>query len=282
MDHDAGAAALAAFAGLLDAAGRPYPHRLSLMPNTGRPTGVDLDGDGRTFRARDAHGWGLFTGDGGMALLSRFPIVEIRDFTALPWRALPGNAAVGVTPGPALDTLSLHSVGAWDVEVLTPWGPFHVLAGHASAPVFDGPEDRNGLRNADEIRFWSLYLDGWAPDGVPFAAERFAVMGTLNVDPARGEGRRDALSALLGHPMLRDAVPERPGGGTATADWQDPVPGDLRVDYILPSRSLVVLSSGVLWPEEGARFMGISAEVAATASDHRLVWMDLGWPAAPP
>jgi hypothetical protein len=274
IDHDAGLAALTALAELLEDAGSPYPHRIAPAPNTGRPTGVDLDGDGRTWRARDAQGFGYFTGDGGMALLSRYPIGTVRDFTALPWIALPGNAATDVTPPEALELLALHSVGAWDVEVLTPSGSFHVLASHASPPVFDGPEDRNGLRNADELRFWNLYLGGWAPEGAPFRGERFALMATLNLDPARGEGRRMALRAVLDNPRLQDPEPTRPGGGRETADWPDPVPGDLRVDYILPAAELSVAGAGVLWPDE-APMLGVSRDQAATASDHRLVWVDL-------
>ncbi len=282
MDHDAGLAALDAVADSLRAAGIEYPHRSALAPNAGRPTGVDLDGDGRYWRARDAHGFGLFTGNGGMALLSRYPLGEIRDFTGVLWRDLPGNAAAGVTPPEALDILRLHSVGAWDVEILTPGGPFHLLASHASAPVFDGPEDRNGLRNADEVRFWALYLDGWAPRGDTFDATAFAVAATLNVDPDRGEGRREVLRSLLDHPALQDPAPSGPAGRTETADWDEPAPGDLRVDYILPAAGLDVMGSGVIWPEEDESVLGITADTAATASDHRLVWVDIAWPPAPP
>jgi hypothetical protein len=282
MDHDAGLAALSALAATLEEAGRAYPHRLALAPNTGRPTGIDLDGDGRSHRARDAQGFGYFTGDGGMALLSHFPIGEVRDFTTFLWADLPGSTAATVTPEAALGLLRLHSVGAWDVEILTPSGPFHVLASHASAPVFDGPEDRNGLRNADEIGFWRLYLDGWTPEGPPFVAEAFAVAGTLNVDPDRGEGRREALEALLAHPLLSDPEPLG-AGGTATAYWERG-PGALRVDYILPGRSDSVVASGVLWPDPDAPLMGVTDETARRASAHRLVWMDLAppAPAAPP
>ncbi|MDG4649427.1 endonuclease/exonuclease/phosphatase family protein [Roseibacterium sp. SDUM158017] len=275
MDHDVGLAALQALAGALAEAGLDYPHRFAAAPNTGRPTGIDLDGDGRSYRARDAQGYGLFRGDGGMALLSRHPVGAVRDFTDLPWVALPEASAAEVTPPEALDVLALHSVGAWDVEILAPGGPVHLLGSHASPPVFDGPEDRNGRRNADELRFWTLYLDGWTPGGAPFTAARFAVAGTFNVDPSRGEGRRDSLRALLGHPALRDAVPAGASGSPATADWQDPWPGDLRVDYILPSRTMRVLASGVLWPSDGGTLMGVSPATAAAASDHRLVWMDL-------
>jgi hypothetical protein len=276
IDHDPGHAALSALTDALAEMGSAYPHVHAAPPNSGRPTGVDLDGDGRSWRARDAHGYGLFSGDGGMALLSRHPIGAVRDFSDLPWNSFPDSSAVAVTPAAALDTLRLHSVAAWDVEVLIPSGPFHVLASHASPPVFDGPEDRNGLRNADELAFWSRYLDGWSPDARPFGPVDFAVMGTLNVDPDpdRGEGRRDGLNALRTHPRLSDPEPQRPDGGPETADWSDDGPGRLRVDYILPAQNLPVTGSGVLWPD-GEGQLGITPEIATAASDHRLVWVDL-------
>jgi len=277
IDFDGGGAALAALADRLDGTGATYPHRLALRPNTGMPTGVDIDGDGRSWRARDAHGYGFFNGQGGMAILSRHPIGEVRDYSSFLWADLPGSAAPNVLPPDAVPLLRLASVAAWDVAIDLPGGPLHLLALHASPPVFDGPEDRNGWRNHDELRFWQLYLDGWAPAGVPpFAATRFAVIGTVNVDPERGEGRRAGLRALLDHPRLQDVMPRRPGGGTETADWAEPVPGDLRVDYILPAAALAVAASGVLWPEDEAADPPLS--VVAAASDHRLVWVDLVLP----
>jgi endonuclease/exonuclease/phosphatase family metal-dependent hydrolase len=277
IDYDAGLAALDALAHRLDRAGSPYAHRLALRPNTGWPTGVDIDGDGVAHRARDAHGYGFFNGQGGMAILSRFPLGPVRDHGALPWADLPATAAAGVLSAAALPVLRLASVAAWDVVVTLPHGPpLHLLTLHASPPVFDGPEDRNGHRNADELRFWQLYLDGWAPDGPPFAATRYAVLGTFNIDPDRGEGRREGLRALLDHPQLQDPVPRRPDGGVATADWPEPVPGDLRVDYILPAASLIVTDAGILWP--GAAEDAALASAVETASDHRLVWVDLDLP----
>ena len=57
-----------------------------------------------------------------------------------------------------------------------------------------------------------------------------------------------------------------------TADWPEADgPGNLRVDLVLPSRDLTVRASGVLWPAPGQPL----AETAATASPHRLVWVDL-------
>lgn len=268
MDYDAGDAALSALSERLAAEGAVYPYRIALRPNTGQPTGVDLDGDGQSYRARDAQGFGYFNGQGGMAILSRFPIVEVRDFSAFLWRDLPDGHAGAVVPDTAQPILRLATVGAWDIAFDLPQGPFHILTLHASPPVFDGPEDRNGLRNADELRFWQMYLEGWSPDGAPFEAPDFALIGTLNVDPHRGEGRRGPLQALLQHPRLQDPAPEG-GGGMATADWEEPTPGDLRVDYILPAANLRVTDSAVMWGTED----GPETE----ASDHRLVWVDIAF-----
>jgi hypothetical protein len=269
---DAALTALSEALGGLDA---PYPHRFAAPPNTGQPTGVDLDGDGRSYRARDAHGYGLFSGDGGMAILSRVPIGAVRDFSGLPWMALPENVAEP-SHRPRRSRRSACTVAAWDVELLTPAGPLHILASHASPPVFDGPEDRNGLRNAMSCGSGRSTSTAGRPEGPPFAAERFVVMGTFNIDPNRGEGRREGLRALLDHALLQDPEPVRGMGETATADWAEDGPGRLRVDYILPSRTLSVTGSGILWPGETS-VLGVTGETVAAASDHRLIWVDLAF-----
>jgi len=49
-----------------------------------------------------------------------------------------------------------------------------------------------------------------------------------------------------------------------------PRSGNLRVDYVLPSRQFEVVNSGIFWPapgETGADWIEVS--------DHRLVWLDL-------
>ena len=53
-----------------------------------------------------------------------------------------------------------------------------------------------------------------------------------------------------------------------------PGPGNLRVDYVLPSATLAVSGAGVFWPAPGDPAAG----VAATASRHRLVWVDIVLP----
>ena len=45
-----------------------YPHFLAQRPNSGRPSGLDIDADGRLGEPEDAFGYGEFSGQGGMAL----------------------------------------------------------------------------------------------------------------------------------------------------------------------------------------------------------------------
>ncbi|RVT87371.1 endonuclease/exonuclease/phosphatase family protein [Rhodobacteraceae bacterium CCMM004] len=301
IDYDRGGAALAALADRLAEAGVRYPHRFALPPNAGAMTDHDLDGDGRTGTPRDAQGYGRFAGHGGMALLSRVPVDAGRavDLSAVLWRDLPG----GDMPGPgegmspkAAAVQRLSSVGHWIVPLRRAGGPtFHLLTWHATPPVFDGPEDRNGRRNRDEAALWLRYLDGSLGPDPP--AGPLILAGNANLDPADGEGRRDALAALLTHPRLTDPAP-RSAGGTAsaatqggvngthrgdpahdTADWSDDGPGNLRVSYVLPSRDWRVVASGVLWPTDSAEAARVLGPLDSRPR-HRLVWVDLTWPPA--
>ncbi|MFY0682234.1 MAG: endonuclease/exonuclease/phosphatase family protein [Thalassovita sp.] len=246
-----------------------YPHVYAAIPNTGMPTGVDVDGDGRLGGARDAQGYGWFSGSGGMALLSRFPIKrdQVQDLSAILWIDLPGSNAGKVLVSPAVRSVQrLSTVGHWVVPVETPGGALTLLGFHATPPVFDGPEDRNGLRNGDELRLWQAYLDG-AYGQAP--QEKFVLLGDANNDPLQGEGRKPELMGLLLDPRLQDVEPVSDHYGTATVDW--PKTGRFRVDYVLPSQDMRVLASGVYWPEAADPM----AQTVAQASRHRLVWVDL-------
>lgn len=280
FDYDLTGQALAAFAEVLRQNGLDYPHSFHARPNTGMPTGIDLDGDGRRAEPRDAQGYGRFSGQGGMAILSRHPIVtdDVLQFTDLLWRDFPGALLPEVddAPFPSEETQAIQRLSTtahWVVPVEVPGiGRVTLLTMHASPPVFDGPEDRNGRRNHDEITFWLRYLDGAfgaAPDA------RFVLLGDFNQDPDAGEGIKTAIRGILSDPRLQDPTPTSEGSLAATgdagdtADWDDPVPGNLRVDYVLPSTDWRVTASGVHWPT------GPDGETAATASRHRLVWVDL-------
>ena len=269
IDYDLTGEALGMFA---RAAG--YQYYFALRPNTGMPTGLDMDGDGRRGGPRDAQGYGRFSGQGGMAVLSRFPIDagNVQDLSALLWVDVPGAKppTVDGAPFPSAEAQAvqrLSTTGHWIVPIMAPSDPFHLMTFHATPPVFDGPEDRNGKRNFDEIRLWSQVLAGEVGTAPPGP---FVIAGDANLDPVDGDGIKSAIIDLLNLPVLQDVEP-RGAAGSDTVDWDDPVPGDLRVDYALPSAHWRVVDSGVLWPAPDAPL----AETAATASRHRLVWVDL-------
>ncbi len=278
-----------------------YRYRFSAPVNTGVPSGLDLDRDGRSDGPGDALGFGRFAGQYGMAVLSRWPIERraLRTYRTLLWREMPGNLLPEEWyPPEARATLPLSSKSHWDLPIAlgAPWR-LHLLASHPTPPTFDGPEDRNGRRNHDEIRFWADYLDpgraAWIrddagePGGLPPGAH-FVIAGDLNADPFDGDSVPGAIAQLLGHPRV--GTPPAPASAGAplaaasqgganrtqrgppehdTADFDDtpPGPGNLRVDYVLPSRTLAICASGVHWPP--------ADETVARASDHRLVWVDL-------
>lgn len=261
VDFDHGGAALTALGAALAQAGHDMPYRFAAQPNTGVRTGLDHDGDGFTDGARDAQGFGRFTGQGGMAVLSRFPLGEARDFSMMLWKDLPGAVLPRVEgalfPSETLYQVQrLSSVAHWQVPVLIGEARLDLLTFHATPPVFDGPEDRNGLRNHDEIRFWSLLLDGALPWPAPQGP--FVIAGDANLDANDGEGLRAAIRDLLVDPRLQDP---RPGDGALTAHWGDLA---LRVDYVLPALGLEVPDTGVIH--------------APQASRHDLVWVDVALP----
>lgn len=262
FDYDLDGVALAAFADLFD--GR-YPHRFAARPNTGMATGLDLDRNGRTGEPRDAQGYGRFAGDGGMAVLSRFPVGRVHDLSDILWRDLPG-AVLPVLDGQPFLTDAVQAVqrlsttGHWIVPVNVPGDPLHVLAFSATPPVFDGPEDRNGLRNRDELRLWALVLDGhFGP-----APADFIIAGNANLDPMGGAGIRGAMVDFLARPDLQDPLPGQP-----TADWRDRGIGALRVSYVLPAAGLQVADAGVVWPAT------VTDDIRAVAGAHHLVWVDI-------
>jgi hypothetical protein len=290
-----------------------YPYRYFAPVNTGEPSGLDLDGNGSIGgtgrdRGNDAWGYGLHPGQYGMLVLSRHPIDTdaVRSFRLLRWSAMPGALRPGYPSGrghyhrdEVWQRLRLSSKSHWDVPVRTPLGLLHFLVSHPTPPVFDGPEDRNGARNADELRLWREYLDNdpadhaWLCDddgrcGGLAAGERFVIAGDLNNDPNDGDGHHDAIRALIDHPrMLRHAAPRSEGaviaartaGGANAAHVGDPAEdtgdfgprvGNLRLDYVLPSVGLRWRDGGVFWPAQGSE-----DAVIAHASDHHAVWVDL-------
>ncbi|MFO0979542.1 MAG: endonuclease/exonuclease/phosphatase family protein [Planctomycetaceae bacterium] len=285
--------------------------------NTGVPSGRDLDHDGKTDGPGDAIGFGRYPGQYGMAVLSAFPVDRsgIRTFQKLLWRDMPGAmlppTAEAATARPNiiggwyseedLSVLCLSSKSHWDVPIDVNGVKLHVLTSHPTPPAFDGPEDRNGRRNHDEIRLWSEYLSGKAGDwlrddsGKPAALDpqaSFIILGDQNADPVDGGSVTGAIQQLLEHPRVNSTmIPTSPGAVEAsanqkqvnmqhrgvaahdTSDFNDRSVGNLRVDYVLPSKDLIARSAFVYWPEVKA-----DPQKLVECSDHRLVWIDLQLP----
>lgn len=282
VDYDHDLKTLGALRARIEEHGHHLPFMFAARPNTGMVTGLDLDGDGKLGGPRDAQGYGEFAGQGGMGILSGYPILrdEARDFSELLWKDIP-DALLRLEDGKALlspevsEVQRLSTVAHWSVPIIVENRKFQFLTFHASPPVFDGPEDRNGRRNHDEIVFWIQYLDG--AFGTPPGRD-FILLGDANLDPADGDGRKDAITRLLSDPRLTDPKPKRndspPQGSGQTADprldtvdWPGPDPGSLRVSYILPSSDLIVLESGIVSDADH--------EDVTSASRHMLVWTDL-------
>lgn len=271
FDWDLRGRALAALRARLAARGLDYPFSFAPQPNTGVDTGFDVDGNGVLAEPRDAQGYGEFTGQHGMAALSRLPIMagQARNFTPFLWQDLPqGQMEAANLPAGLGAVQRLSSAGHWDLPVETNAGPLHLWVWAATPPVFDGPEDRNGKRNGDENLFWLRYLDGLLP--LRPAAAPFVALGKANIDPAQGEGQHPALQALLSDARLQDPL-ARYG---PTADFGGTL-GPMRVDYALPSADLRVRDAGVMAP--GAVDEGLSASVQA-ASRHWLLWVEIDRP----
>jgi endonuclease/exonuclease/phosphatase family metal-dependent hydrolase len=283
-----------------------YPYRYLAPVNTGLPSGMDLDRNGKVEGGNDAFGFGLHPGQYGMLVLSRYPIdaAAVRSFQKFAWKDLPGakspvNPANGEAwyPAEIWAKLRLSSKSHWDVPVKTPIGLIHFLVHHPTPPVFDGPEDRNGIRNHDEIRLWAEYISPgskpWLCDdqghcGGLAADARFVIAGDHNADPIDGDSTAKAVQQLLEHPrILHYPAPrsegavlaaQRVGGGnltqkgpaaTDTGDFGAKV-GNLRLDYVLPSLGLKVKASGVFWPAPGK-----AGADWIDATDHHMVWVDL-------
>jgi hypothetical protein len=294
-----------------------YPYRFVAPSNTGIPSGFDLDNNGSVGGPNDAFGFGFFPGQYGMAVFSRYPIVhdDIRTFQLFLWKDMPGALLPDdpSTEAPAdwyspseLDVFRLSSKSHWDVPIDISGRVVHALVSHPTPPVFDGAEDRNGTRNYDEIRFWADYIhparsdyiydDGGGEGGLEPGAP-FVIMGDMNSDPFDGDSIPGSAQLLLDHPLVNNKMTpasdgaveqaELQGGANAshegdpkfdTADFADGAPGNLRVDYVLPRKSLRIRASGVFWPLSSDPLFRLVGTFPFPSSDHRLVWVALRVP----
>ncbi|WP_420809717.1 endonuclease/exonuclease/phosphatase family protein [Idiomarina seosinensis] len=278
-----------------------YPHVYMAPVNTGLPSPFDLNRDGEaTGRGNDAWGFGWYPGQYGMVILSRYPLLteQARTFQHFLWKDMPGHHVPKVPDengelteqhwysDEVMGQFPLSSKSHWDVPVKVGNKVIHLLAAHPTPPGFDGPENRNGMKNYDEIRLLRDYLTPglnhylYDDKGVRGGLQKdasFVVLGDLNAAPDSG-GIDGAIEQLLEHPRVNDVKPMSKGGKRHspdhdnseyhTAAWRK------RVDYVLPSDDLIVKDAGVFWPIKGQQGYRLMAERGAS-SDHRLVWIDI-------
>ena len=286
-----------------------YPYVFSRSVNTGVDSGLDLNQDGKKGTADDAYGYGKFPGQYAMVILSKYPIKadEARTFQNFLWKDMP-DALLPVDPSsdqayysPAVvDAFRLSSKSHWDVPIDVNGTVIHFLTSHPTPPTFDGPEDKNGCRNHDEIRMFADYVGGKADylyddagkKGGLAAGEHFVIAGDLNSDPIDGDSHDKAINQLLSHANINAQVPPESAGGAAfaelqggkngdhvgnpandTADFGDRSVGNLRIDYVLPSKSLEVKSQAIFWPHPDD-----PQADWVKATDHRMVYVDLVLP----
>lgn len=288
FDYDMDGAALAALRERLSQQGVTYLDVLALRPNTGIKTWLDMNHDGQYSGPRDAQAYGRFPGQAGMAILSRFPIdrTHIVSFTDMLWKDLPGADLPPDMTEPEKLLQRLSTAGHYVVPLK--YGrdrTLNLLVYAATPPMFDGPEDRNGRRNADETNLWLRLLAGELPripGGGMYPPPRapFILLGKPNLDPLHGSGRLKALRTLLASRYIRDTHPRNEGAhedpdhdgdaGFHTAMIGKDETG-MRLDVVLPSRSLRVLGTGVMWPLAQDPLAATLEE----ASNHRPVWVKL-------
>lgn len=290
-----------------------YPYAFVAPSNTGIPSGFDLNNDGTVGGGDDAFGFGVFEGQYGMVVLSKHPIVtdDVRTFQRFLWKDMPGALLPDdpATAAPAdwyspdeLAVMRLSSKSHWDIPVQVGRQTVHLLASHPTPPTFDGAEDRNGRRNHDEIRFWADYVtpgqgryiyDDAGVWGGLNPSQAFVIAGDQNADPLDGDSVDAAIDQLLGNKRIVDPLPTSAGAVEAaalqgganathrgdpafdTADFADTAPGNLRADYVLPSRKLRVADAGVFWPVSSDPLSALTGTFPFPSSDHRLVWVDL-------
>jgi hypothetical protein len=305
-----------------------YPYFFVAPSNTGIATGFDLNNAGGIVTTPgapgygdDAFGFGAFPGQFGMVVYSKFPIDhrKARTFQKFLWDDMPGARMPRAFYSPEEQAiLRLSSKSHWDIPIKLGRKTVHFLTSHPTPPVFDGPEDRNGTRNADEIRFFADYVapgrGGYIYDdkgrrGGLKKGELFVIAGDQNSDPLDGDSIPGAIQQLLDNRRINDGnAPSSSGAVEATllqggannthrsdpqfdtADFSDTAPGNLRADYVLPSRRIRIDDSAVFWPLQrdplfrltgvfdNATWGGPNGVGGFPTSDHRLVWVDVDLP----
>ena len=298
-----------------------YPYRFVAPSNTGISSGFDLNNNGvidttpgDQAYGDDSYGFGIFPGQYGMVVYSKYPIDvrSARTFQNFKWKDMPGNAMPTDFYSPEEQAaLRLSSKSHWDVPITVHNKTVHFLVSHPTPPTFDGPEDRNGRRNHDEIRFWADYISPWksryiyddkGKRGGLEPGATFVIAGDENADPFDGDSYQNAIRQLTDNPLVNARTfPTSAGAVEAsalqgganlnhkgdprfdTADFADTAPGNLHADYVLPRVGTKIVRSGVFWPVQSDPLFRLTGVFdpqwlpvnGFPTSDHRLVWADL-------
>jgi hypothetical protein len=178
-----------------------------------------------------------------------------------------------------------------------------------------------------------IYDDAGGVGGLANGA-KFVIAGDYNADICDGDSFKvacvapntpgagpNAIAQLLLDPLINTNMTPQSAGGTQaatdpnnnggnagnlgqiqdprfdTADFNDFAPGNLRVDYVLPSSNQSILASGIFWPTDSNQADGnTSGELfdlvgqfnkpnlysGLPTSDHKAVWVDVAAPVPEP
>ncbi len=274
-----------------------YDH-ITFAPNTG-----DEDGD-----TAGSPGMVLLS----QYKIKKKDVRTFNDFpwAAMPDNAMPAPPTDPTSPTnslsatePPTDTVAaaLSTIGHWDVPIAVNGQTIHVLA---SNPIWPDEQDPQSVaRNHDEIRFWADYITPGADDyivdddgdkGGLSEDDSVVILGTLNSDPR--DYHAEAIRQLTEHERIDNTtIPlsygayeqaKKDGGANKaqgprkyakfdTADLADKgknAPGNLRLDYVLPSSNRPLASAEVFWKTENNLFHPLMVD---SDTNHRLVWGDV-------
>ena len=262
----------------------------------------------------DAYGFGAFEGQFGMAVLSKHPIAtdDVRTFQHSSGGTCPARCSptTRTRPRPPTGTPRRSSTCSACRASRTGTSPWTSAAG----PCTCSPRTRlrrpstaprtatagatttrsaSGPTTSGRGRGLYIYDDAGGTGGLTPGAS-FVILGDQNADPLDGDSVAAAIDQLLDHPRITDPLPTSAGAVEAsalqgganmthrgdpahdTADFNDnPAPGNLRADYVLPSRDLRPLDAAVFWPVQADPLSALTGTFPFPSSDHRLVWVDL-------
>jgi hypothetical protein len=139
-----------------------------------------------------------------------------------------------------------------------------------------------------------IYDDAGGTGGLA-PGSSFVIAGDQNSDPLDGDSIPGSIQQLLDNPRVNTSVTPSSAGAVEasedqtnlgvnashqtdpahdTADFAEP-PGNLRADYVLPSRNLRITDAAVFWPVQADPLSALTGTFPFPSSDHRLVWVDV-------